>query len=201
MQYITIIECIIILCDYMTDEFDKIKTTITISLYTKNKLRELKGNMSYEDFINHLIRSKEKNSIGNKNYIELQTLKRGKVTYSIDEYKILFSYNEHNQSDHFQFDIDIELVRKQGKKISFEQLLDQLNTADSSNKIEFTIYFKLLEYVIQKEIEPIYTHKGRFEDHYLWDVEFKKLGLPKTSFEEDVLMKLKNYEKGLHYDS
>jgi len=201
MQYIIVIVCIISMCDQMVDELDKIKTTITISLYTKNKLRDLKGTMSYEDFINHLIRSKEKNSIDNKNYIELQTLKRGKVTYSINDYKILFSYNEYNQSDHFQFDIEIELVRKKGKKISFEQLLDQLNTTEPSIKLEYIIYFKLLEYVIQKEIEQIYTHKGRFEDHYLWEVEFKKLGLPRTSLEEDVLIKLKNYEKGLHYHS
>ncbi len=42
----------------MNTELDRIKSTITISLGTKNRLRELKGSQSYENFINYLLRTR-----------------------------------------------------------------------------------------------------------------------------------------------
>ncbi len=36
-------------------ELDKIKSSITISLGTKNRLRKEKGSMSYEEYINYLL--------------------------------------------------------------------------------------------------------------------------------------------------
>ena len=38
-------------------ELDRIKSTITISLGLKNRLREAKGGASYEVFIAHLLRN------------------------------------------------------------------------------------------------------------------------------------------------
>jgi len=156
--------------------------------------------MSYEEYINYLIRTKDNNKITSKNHIELQKIKRKKAIHTLDKYKIIFSYNEYNHSDHFQFDIEIEMVRKKGTPIPVHQFLEEHNMNNSSLKTEFSVYFKLLEYAIQKELEPIFTHKGRFEDHYSWKKEFQNLGLPSSSFEEDVAVKLHNYQKGLHYD-
>jgi predicted CopG family antitoxin len=192
MHYITSIEVM-----QMNSELDRIKSTITISLGTKNRLRKLKEGQSYEDYINYLIRMR--NQIAHSdNVIELQKFKRKQGMYSEDNFKILFSYNEYNNSENFIFDIKIENVRKDGKKISFGgYITGTSNLTDrkshDSLKVEYAAYFRLLQIAIQIEIEPLFRHNGRFEDYYSWKSEFRMLNLSKKSFVEDVMAKLEDY--------
>ena len=53
-----------------------------------------------------------------------------------------------------------------------------------------------LKTAIKNEIEPLFRHKGRFEDYFSWEQEFRTLNISKKSFEEDVMEKLKSYEYG-----
>jgi hypothetical protein len=196
MHCITIIEAIL-----MASELDKIKSTITISLGTKNRLREIKGNMSYEEYINYLLRQ-VKAEPKESNYVELQEIRRKTGVSSYGNYKIIFSYNSYSRSDNFQFDIIIDKVRGEEDIIDFHKLIEIISKGigKEPKEIEFTIYFKLLTDTIKQEIEPLFKHNGRFEDYFSWHQEFKVLNLPEKSFEEDIMQKLNNYKNGLNYD-
>src|SRR3989339_825712 len=60
-------------------------------------------------------------------------------------------------------------------------------------------YFELLALAIKTEIEPLFKHRGRFEDYYSWQKEFERLGLSRASFENDVMEKLNDYENKVYY--
>ena len=177
------------------NELDKIKSTITISMGTKNRLRKLKGSQSYEEFINYLIRLRNQVSHKVNNLIELQKFKRKKGIYSYENYKILFSYNRFNNSTNFIFDITIDLIRYKGVKISYNDFLRNISSKKNMDPlfVEYHTYFELLKTAIQNEIEPLFIHKGRIEDYFSWEQEFKMLNLSKRSYEEDVMEKLNEY--------
>lgn len=182
----------------MRSNLDKIKSSITISLGTKNRLRKLKGSKSYEDFINQLLRLRNQGVHTGENLIELQKFERKKGIYSFDDFKILFSYNKYNNSENFIFDISIEKVREKGKEVNLSKYL-QRKTKDSGKttiEMEYDTYFKLLIISIQKGIDSMFTHKGRFEDYYSWKQEFESLGLSNKTFEEDIMDKLNGFEQG-----
>ncbi|MBU1201894.1 MAG: hypothetical protein KJ583_06325 [Nanoarchaeota archaeon] len=176
----------------MNTELDKVKSTITISLGLKNRLRDVKGNSSYEEFIGQLLRFR--NELAHKdNYIELQKFQRREKVYSFNDFKIVFSYNKYNQSPNFVFDIQIVNIRQNGQNIiSINFGNDELHSA-------YKLYFELLTLAIQTEIEPLFKHKGRFEDYYLWRREFDRFGLSKKAFENDVMEKLDDYKNGVDY--
>lgn len=176
-------------------ELDKIKTTITISLGTKNRLRKNKGSNSYEKYINYLIRLRDQTSNG-ENLIELQKFIRKQAIYSIEQYKILFEYNRFNNSPNFIFDIKINIIREAGKIITLKEFFANFSPEHDLAYKEYALYFRLLETAIQNEIEPLFKHNGRFEDHFSWQNEYKLLNLSEKSFEEDVMDKLKSYKYG-----
>lgn len=171
-------------------ELDQIKSTITVSLGFKNRLRDLKGSLSYEKYISYLIR--KMNQSANKDLIELQKFERKQSVYAFRDHKIVFSYNRYNNSSNYIFDINIDYVREPnfGKKIILHEFIP-------SEGNHYELYFKLLSHAIQQEIEPLFKHKGRFEDHYSWKREFKILGLSDRAFQNDVMDKLKDYENGV----
>ncbi len=189
----------------MDTKLDNVKSTITVSLGTKNRLRKIKGDQSYEDYINYLIRRRNQISHDDANRIEFQKFERKKATFRLrmselisndpDFYILTFSYNQYNQSSYFWFDLKIETIRgSTGRIIALEDFKKELHLPIFSNKnklsFDYRIYFLLLEEAIRKEIEPQFRHKGRFEDYYLWEKEFRILNLPKKSFDEDILDKL-----------
>lgn len=187
----------------MVSDLDKIKTTITLSFATKNRLRKLKGNKSYEELITQLLRVQNnfvfKESISN-NSVDLAKFKRKNAVFSpYIGCKILFSYNSYSYSRNYRFDIQINFVRKDGVKLTFKKYLSELSSLEKINSLKFSydLYFKILEFIIQEEIEPVFRHKGRFEDHYSWQSEFDFLSLSKISFEDDVLEKLTAYNEGI----
>jgi hypothetical protein len=182
----------------MNTELDKVKSTITISLGTKNRLRELKGNKSYEDFINYLLRTRNE-LMHNNNTIEIQKFKRIKGIYKFSNYSILFSYNKPNNSPHFIFDISIETIRYRGNKIKHKHFLKKtLKISDKDEiQLESDLYFRLLTISINDSIDHLFKHKGRNEDHYLWKQEFETLNLPKSSFENDVIEKLNEFQSNI----
>lgn len=171
-------------------ELDQIKSTITVSLGLKNRLRDLKGSQSYEDFIAYLIRMR--NHIAHDNVIELQKFERKQSTFTSKNHKIVFSYNKFNNSSNYIFDIAIDFIREPnfGNKIMLHEFI-------SAQRDQYDLYFELLSFAIQQEIEPLFKHKGRFEDHYSWKKEFEILGLSKTAFQNDVMDKLTDFENGI----
>ncbi len=190
MLYIATIEAITM------DGLDRIKTTITLSLGTKNRLRKLKGSQTYEEFINYMIRTRVDPKESFDNMIEIQRFKRKKAIYSKDSYKVLFSYNQYSPSRSFMFDISLDTVRKDGKKATFREFLKDISNKDI-HETEYMTYFELLQKAIQEEIEPLFKHNGRIEDYFSWEQEFNILNLPKRSFDEDVMEKLQNISQGL----
>lgn len=178
--------------EVMNTELDKVKSTITISLGLKNRLREVKGSASYEAFIAQLLRTR--NELAHKgNYIELQKFQRKEKVYSFDDFKVVFSYNKYNQSQNFVFDIQISNIREGGQNIL------SINFGNEQLRSGYRLYFELLTLAIQNEIEPLFKHNGRFEDYGLWQKEFGLLGLSKKAFENDVMEKLYDYKSGVHY--
>ena len=177
------------------NELDKIKSTITISLGAKNRLRKLKGSQSYEDYINYLVRLRNQTMYVSENRIEIQRSKRTKGIYSFENFKILFSYNRFNNSANFIFDIKIETIRENGQKVPLKNFIRPIwqKTNMDLLTISYKTYFELLSIAIQNEIEPLFKHNGRFEDYFSWEEEFKILNLGNKSFEEDVMDKLKDY--------
>lgn len=192
----------------MKTGLDQIKSTITLSLGTKNRLREIKGSQSYEDFINYLVRLRNKSVHNLDNTIELQNIERKKAIYRLEMggivgnspefYTILFSYNPYNYSQNFWFDIKLEVIRDTGgRKMSISEFIKEMYLDNNQNLMnEYKLYFSLLETAIQKEIEPLFHHKGRIEDYSLWEKEFEMLTLSKKSFEEDVMDRLKDFKSG-----
>ncbi|MFH1072732.1 MAG: hypothetical protein V1743_04860 [Nanoarchaeota archaeon] len=176
----------------MNTELDRVKSTITISLGLKNRLRDAKGSASYEECIAQLLRTRNERA-HKDNYIELQKFQRKEKVYSFDEYKIVFSYNKYNQSENFVFDIHINNMREEGRNI--------LSISFGNEQLQFgyALYFELLTLAIQTEREPLFKHKGRFEDYYLWQKEFERLGLSKKAFENDVMEKLNEYKSGVYF--
>jgi len=104
----------------MYTELDKVKSTITISLGLKNRLRDAKGSDSYEAYIAKLLRMKNEYK---DNYIELQKFQRKEKVYSFDDKKVIFSYNKYNRSENFVFDIKITNIRQDGKNILLMEIL------------------------------------------------------------------------------
>lgn len=176
----------------MDTELDKVKSTITISLGLKNRLREAKGSAGYESFIAQLLRSRDE-FMHKSNYIELQKFERKEKVYSLNDLKVIFLYNKYNKSSNFVFDIQISKIREEG------QILLTFSIGNDELKSGYKLYFELLALAIQTEIEPLFKHQGRFEDYYLWQKEFERLGLSKKAFENDVMEKLIDYKNGVHY--
>ncbi|OVE74815.1 hypothetical protein BVX95_01085 [archaeon D22] len=198
---------IVIVVIKMVSELDKVKTTITVSLGTKNRLRDEKGSDSYEDFINYLLRiykqKNQKNLTTNpdqdiKSFVDIIQHKRKKAVLLEDGVSFTYSYNEYVNSVAFHFDIQLEKIRDHGQQISVEgYFTSQPKVWRSSAELlrdKYKLYFKILEHAIQREIDSMYAHSGKFEDHYNWQKEFRLLGLSLKSFDEDVMEKLKGYE-------
>jgi hypothetical protein len=176
----------------MNTELDKVKSTITISLGLKNRLRDAKGSSSYEDFIGQMLRSRNELA-HNDNYIELQKFQRREKVYSFADLKVIFSYNKYNQSPNFVFDIQVGNIRQDGQNIL------SINFGNDELQSGYKLYFELLTLAIQTELEPLFKHKGRFEDYYLWQKEFELLNLPKKAFENDIMEKLNDFKSGVHF--
>lgn len=180
----------------LNSELDKVKTTITLSLATKNRLRKIKGSQSYEDMINYLLRVRNQVANSSENYLEIQKFKRTSGLYSFKNYKVLFTYNHYNNSPNFQFEINIDTIKKDGEKTSVNQLYEEISKETGRNiiEVEYLVYFELLQKAIQTDIESLFKHNSRFEDYFAWKEEFRILNLPDKSFDEDVMEKLNSYQ-------
>jgi len=176
------------------NKLDEIKSSITISLGLKNRLRKLKGNLGYEKFIAQLIR--ERNAlVHGSNYIELNEFNRKERVFRYLDYMIIYSYNEFNNSSSHIFDVNIKKVRKNGKNINLKSFFNNYEIKKDLLSRKYHLYFQIIEDIIREEIEPLFKHNGRFEDYFSWEKEFKLLGL--KSFEEDVMIPLKNMSQGV----
>ncbi len=179
----------------MNTALDKVKSSITISLGLKNRLRDAKGSASYEAFIAQLLRI-QSHEIHKDNYLEIQKFQRKEKVYSFNTVKIIFSYNHYEPSQNFIFDIQIKTIREKGQLISLSTFFATL-LGNGQLRTSYKLYFDLLTFAIQSEIEPLFSHHGRFEDYNLWLKEFTLLGLSSKTFENDVMEKLINYKNGV----
>ena len=174
------------------NKLDKIKSSMTVSLGLKNRLRKLKGSSSYEKFISQLIR--ERNAlVHGSNYIELNEFNRKERVFRYFDFMIVYSYNEFNKSSSHIFDVTIKKVRKNGKSINLKSFFNQYKIKKDLLSRKYQLYFQIIEEIIREDIEPLFKHNGRFEDYFSWEKEFKLLGL--KSFEEDVMIPLRNMSK------
>jgi hypothetical protein len=184
-------------------ELDKIKTSITVSMGFKNRLKKLKGSESYEGFIGRILRVG--NDVVGENRVELVKFERQQLVNTFEGFKVVFSFNKFNRSSNFQFDIAINDIREpiKGAHASIEDLYNHVQKTYNNSDVAFSIkkgyelYFELLAQAIKNAVEPLFKHKGRFEDYYQWMTEFSTLGLPVGAYDEDVKEKLDNYEAGL----
>ncbi len=181
-----------------TAPLDRIKSTITLSLGTKNRLRRLKGDWSYEEYINYLIRTRDKTERDNgENRITIEEFTRKKGVLSQRDFKFIFSYNGYERSPNHLFDIALEKVRDRGREIPFSRYLTKASKDSGKTplEIQYALYFQFLLAVLRTELDPLFRHRGRLEDHFSWEEEFRKLDLPERAYREDVLEALQSYEQ------
>lgn len=177
-----------------SSKLDFVKTSLSVSMRTKNDLKKLKGGLSYDEYIRSIIRNQNKpESFKNSNMISYDKFERRKELFRENDLQILFSYNGFKDSENFRFDIKIENVRINGKEISMDDYL-------KGNYNHYNHYFEMLEIAIRKEIEPMFNFKkyGRndYMDYLSWKHNFTLLGLSNKAFEEDVMEKMNDYLKG-----
>ena len=192
----------------MRTELDKIPSTITISMGLKNRIRKLKGNRTYEEYLSQLIRMRHKDT-HSVNKIEITEFERKSLTYFDYGYNILFDYNKLIASTNHIFDIRIKRVIEKGKEISFNEMVNKIKmrrekqeikkNSKTINAISYEIYFQLLHICIKEETKISFKHKSRIEDYDAWQQEFQNLGLSKKAYEYDVRDKLVDYESGVAF--
>ncbi len=188
----------------MKTELDNVPSTITISLGLKNRIRKLKGSMTYEQYLNNMIRFRnEIQSNVSKNNVELVEFQRKSLVYFLGHFKLLYDYNKLTNSKTHIFDIRIKRILHDGKDAEMADLLKLYNRSGEKQvallKKSYDLYFDLLETVIFEETRVPFTHKGRFEDFDSWSLEFRNLGLSKKSLEYDVKDKLVDYQSGVAF--
>ncbi|MFH1589698.1 MAG: hypothetical protein ABIB43_03990 [archaeon] len=183
----------------MKTELDRIPSTITLSLGLKNRIRKLKEDMTYEQYLTQLIRLRNE-LVHSANKIELVEFERRNLIFFYAGFKVLFDYNKLNNSSSHIFDIRIKRVLYKGEKSNLKELIDAYKEKDRSFLVKsYCLYFEFLNIVIREETKLQFNHRGRFEDYYLWEQEFKKAGLSKKSYEYDVKDRLIDYESGVEF--
>ncbi len=178
----------------MKTELDTIPSTITISLGLKNRIRQQKGKMTYEQYLSLLLRqgTQDITTGSETSTLEVTEFERVSHVYTVDDTQILFDYNKVEATPQHIFDIGIRKVIKNGRKT-------MLNTiTQGSVRAEYELYFALLESAVREETMTTFTHRGRFEDYGLWAQEFENMGLSQKALEYDVKDKLQDYENGAH---
>jgi hypothetical protein len=183
----------------MKTDLDNIPSTITLSLGLKNRIRKLKGSMTYEQFLAQLIRSRT-TAAQSENSIELIEFERKSMTYSDFGFNILFDYNKLIDSASHIFDIRIKRILHKGKDVDMGDVLEVIKgTKNEPIERSYWLYFQLLFIAIREETKIPFNHKGRIEDYELWKQEFKNLGLSEKAYENDVKNKLIEYENGVQF--
>ena len=182
-------------------EFDNITSTISVSMGLKNRIRKLKGSMTYEQYLNHILRNQDeptRNETANR--IEIARFDRKTLVHNHGEYKLILQYNEPTDSDNHIFDISIERVLHKGQDTTMDEFLKAYQSKHEGKVAKsYDLYFQLLETVINRETKIRFKHKGRIEDHEQWKKEFDNLGLTRKAYEYDIQDKLTDYESGVAF--
>ncbi len=196
----------------MIREIDRIPSTITISMGLKNKIRKLKGNRTYEEFLSAIIRNKEEQIEGNS--MELIEFERKNLTLFKWSFSILVEYNALNNSRTHIFDTRIKRIIHQGKEINLKKMIKIVaERAFSTDKIinnykELLIYIayekiykEIIETIIREETKANFSHRGRFVDFELWKKEFENLNLSRKAYETDIYKKIMDYRSGAFFNN
>ena len=181
----------------MKTELDRIPSTITLPLGLKNRIRKLKGSMTYEQYLTKLLRLR--NEVPHStNKIELVEFERKNLVFFFAGFKVLLDYNTLNDSPTHIFNIRIKRVLYYNKDSKIQDLINEFGTKKESYiSKSYAFYFEILSSVIRQETKIPFKHKGRFEDYDLWSQEFKNLDLSKKALEYDVKDKLIDYQSGV----
>lgn len=179
-------------------DINKIKTSITLKMGTKNRLVEMSGKgESFDDVINRLIRTNEnyevkigqleelikKNNLEPKIKLEISEYSRGINSIRIGENEALkFSYNkpDENIDTNYRMDIIIEELMPDNTKI--DDLL-------SSMKYRLEIYFRIIEKVINLHFDRSFSlpmNKNLLNTLY-WRKIWQRIGLSSHSLDHDVM--------------
>ncbi len=186
----------------MRTEFDNITSSISISMGLKNRIRKLKGSMTYEQYLNHILRNQKEppKETPHNTMIEIARFDRKTLVHNHGDYKLLLQYNEPTDSDNHIFDISIERVLHKGRETTMDEFLKAYQSKHEGKVAKsYEIYFQLLETVINRETKIRFKHKGRMEDHEQWKKEFDNLGLTRKAYEYDIQDKLADYESGVAF--
>lgn len=172
------------------ESFKDIPTSITISMGLKNRIRERKGERTYEEFLTQLLEEKQQDIPRNR--IELTQFNRKTFVTDWKDQRIQVKYNELIPSPSHRFDIQIVRTLREGKPLRPEDIRETVQES-------YERYFTILQKVISKEKKMRFTHKGRIEDADRWKEEFRRVGLSRIAYEDDVAEKLQEYEQGIPF--
>ena len=190
---------------------DKVRTTIGVKLATKHLIlnRSLPGE-NLEDTILRLIHERdgieeefsvlkktlEKRGIKEPNLLITAELSRGNEGIELDDGTLInFTYNipigVSPNLIRYQMDIVVEDVIKQGKKYTFDEL-------PLSEKDRILLYFSIVEKVINLHFDSGFklSEKKFLIDQRYWKKIFSRVGLPDSSYFNDMIKIIQHYESG-----
>lgn len=178
-------------------DINKIKTTVTLKLGTKNRLLDIaKKGESFDDVINRLIGSNEMNesiiaeyelimnenslAIGNK--ISVDPINRGVNSIRYGEGIIVkFSYNKPGDIIDNDYCLEAVIEDVYSNDMNMEELL-----SDKEDRI--MIYFRMIEKIINIHFDPSYSipgNKNLLDTHY-WRKVWNRVNLNDHSFDHDI---------------
>ena len=186
---------------YHPGDINKVKTTITLKLGTKNKLLNIanKGE-SFDDVINRIIRTNEmlenkndkyqqiigENNITNINRIESYHYNKGISSIKLtDDSVIRFSYNKPIDlfEEDYTMDIHVDEIFSNNKY--------QLNMNDitKDKQLYVNIYFRIIEKIINLHFDSSFSlsRRKRKMDPMFWKKTWKRIGLSDHSFNYDIM--------------
>lgn len=178
-------------------DINKIKTTVTLKLGTKNRLLDIaKKGESFDDVINRLIGSNEMNeriiveyelimnenslAIGNK--ISVDPINRGVNSIRYGEGIIVkFSYNKPGDIIDNDYCLEAVIEDVYSNDMKMEELL-------SVKEDRIMIYFRMIEKIINIHFDPSYSipgNKNLLDAHY-WRKVWNRVNLNDHSFDHDI---------------
>ena len=190
---------------------EKRKTTITVKLRTKYRLDEYKeSSESYDDTIIRLLselerlrreREQQKMFIRDNfgeipNRIEFQEFRRSKRALNLMDMTVFYTYNKPPEippPEGYMFGIEMEEIRDTGttKGYSFDKL---------HPKEVMDIYLLIISDLIRRYLDKTYYPPLRVNiiDRHYWERIFNKYGLPWTSYQEDIVERIDQFENEMN---
>jgi len=180
-----------------SSEINKIKTTLTVKMGTKNRLSNMANkNESFDDVINRLIRTVQvyeqmieeyrsvlkQHNLDHSNKLEYSKMNRGYNSVKCENEIIKFSYNKPSGILDSEYSMEIVIDESFMNKGAVENLLRNQN-------MKIQMYFLIIEKIINIHFDNSYSlpqNKNLLNTQY-WKGVWERIQLPYHSYNRDII--------------